>query len=73
MAEMDQKATREYAWDEGLAEGRTQGLAEGLAEGRTEGLAEGERKIIELLKSGKTPVTCHEVWQKMSFSLAKNG
>ena len=35
--------------------GRKEGVEEGRQEGRQEGLKEGERKIIDLLKSGKSP------------------
>ena len=43
-ARRDHAALMEWAMDEGLAKGKTEGIAEGLAKGKAEGVAEGLAK-----------------------------
>ncbi|GHV85391.1 hypothetical protein AGMMS50230_09990 [Spirochaetia bacterium] len=42
-------------WEKGRVEGRAEGLAEGEARGRVEGEARERTRILDMLKSGKSP------------------
>ena len=45
MALMDERARIRFATDEGLVQGRREGLSEGLTQGRKEGLNKGKIEI----------------------------
>ena len=51
----DRQSQNEGYYQEGMLKGRAEGRAEGRVEGRAEGNLEGEQRIIDLLKSGKSP------------------
>ena len=53
--QLDMQSKLVYAKRQARKEGLEEGRKEGLEEGRKEGLGEGEKRIIELLKSGKSP------------------
>jgi len=53
--QLDMQNRYVHAKREGRREGLMEGRQEGLQEGRLEGIKEGEQKIIDLLKSGKSP------------------
>ena len=53
--ELDTQSKLVSAEREGIKKGIKKGIKEGRKEGRKEGMQKGEQKIIDLLKSGKSP------------------
>jgi len=53
--QLDTQSKLVTAKREGILEGELKGMQKGEQKGRREGILEGEQKIIDLLKSGKSP------------------
>ena len=65
------KGDRNYYYDKGLADGRTEGKAEGLIEGKAEGLIEGKAEGIAESRSAFVSFYVEQIRSRMASGMTR--